>query len=871
MASRALGGTVGASTLPLRFGGNTIWGEYFGGRLDEIRVYRRALSAAEVRTDMDTPVTAGAPPSGPERTGQFAPPTTWPLVPVHIAMLSNGKVAVWDGFDAAVNSERVWDPATNTFEPVPNGRNLFCAGHVTLPDGRLFIAGGHVAAYEGTKDTHIFNPANRSWFRAPDMQRARWYPTVTTLPDGRILTLSGDNITLNTPSQPVPLTNASDTLPEIYNVDTNSWSSLPSAQRRMPLYPFMFVLPDGRVFDAGPDLNTRTLNVATGQWTNVGASPIDGHSAVMYRPGKILKSGTWADPDFPNRLVTNRAATIDMTEANPSWREAAPMHNPRSYHTLTSLPDGTVLATGGATSSDGITQSRAVLSAELWDPDTDTWTEMASGQRPRLYHSSSVLLPDGRVLLAGGGAFGPAVNETNAEIYSPPYLFKGPRPAITQAPVTMRHGQSYTVNSPDAGRIQKVALMRMGSVTHNFDMDQRFMNLTFRPGSGAGTLEVDAPANPNVAPPGRYMLFLIDDKGVPSVASLLQVQNGTADTQPPTQPGGPTASVSGADVTLSWSAASDDRGVTEYRVHRSTTSGFTPSAANRIATVTSGTSYSDRGLAPGNYFYAVVAADAAGNLSPASREEPATVQPDTTAPTVSIGAPANGATVSGTIGVDASASDDRGVSSVQFRLDGANLGAADTSAPYSTNWDTAGVANGSHQLTAVARDAAGNATTSSAVNVTVDNRPPDVTGLVAAYGFEEPSGTTVSDESGTGNVGTISGATRSAAGRFGSALSFDGVNDWVTVPDAASLDLTTGMTLEAWLRPSALNGWQSAAVKEQTGGLTYGLYSNTNNSRPSAQRVHQHRARRARDRRAGREHVDPRGGRLRRLRPCAST
>ena len=180
--------------------------------------------------------------------------------------------------------------------------------------------------------------------------------------------------------------------------------------------------------------------------------------------------------------------------------------------------------------------------------------------------------------------------------------------------------------------------MRMGSVTHNFDMDQRFMNLTFRPGSGAGTLDVDAPANPNVAPPGRYMLFLIDDKGVPSVASLLQVQNGTADTQPPTQPGGPTASVSGADVSLSWSAASDDRGVTEYRVHRSTTSGFTPSAANRIATVTSGTTYSDRGLAPGNYFYAVVAADAAGNLSPASREEPATVQPDTTAPTVSIGA-----------------------------------------------------------------------------------------------------------------------------------------------------------------------------------------------------------------------------------------
>ena len=138
------------------------------------------------------------------------------------------------------------------------------------------------------------------------------------------------------------------------------------------------------------------------------------------------------------------------------------------------------------------------------------------------------------------------------------------------------------------------------------------------------------------------MLFLIDDKGVPSVASPLQVQNGTADTQPPTQPGGPTASVSGADVNLSWSAAGDDRGVTEYRVHCSTTSGFTPSAANRLATVTSGTTYSDRGLTPGSYFYVVVAADAAGNPSPASREEPATVQPDTTAPSVSIGRPPTG-------------------------------------------------------------------------------------------------------------------------------------------------------------------------------------------------------------------------------------
>ena len=119
----------------------------------------------------------GAPPgAGPEVTGQFAPPVTWPLVPVHIATLSNGKIAVWDGFDAALNSERVWDPATGQFDPIPSGRNLFCAAHVTLPDGRLFIAGGHIEANVGLKDTHIYNPSSRTWFRGTDMARGALVP-----------------------------------------------------------------------------------------------------------------------------------------------------------------------------------------------------------------------------------------------------------------------------------------------------------------------------------------------------------------------------------------------------------------------------------------------------------------------------------------------------------------------------------------------------------------------------------------------------------------------------------------------------------------------------------------------------------------------
>src|SRR4029450_2650848 len=158
--------------------------------------------------------------------------------------------------------------------------------------------------------------------------------------------------------------NYSDTLPEIYNPATNNWTSMPSASRKMPLYPFMFVLPNGKLFDPAPDKVTRPLDLTTGQWTTVGTSSVDGQSAVMYRPGKILKSGTWSDPEFPGRPVTGRAAAIDMTAAPPPWGGGGAMHYSRASHTLTVLPDGKVLATGGQTATDGIDERTGVLATE---------------------------------------------------------------------------------------------------------------------------------------------------------------------------------------------------------------------------------------------------------------------------------------------------------------------------------------------------------------------------------------------------------------------------------------------------------------------------------------------------------------------------
>ncbi len=255
-SSTASSGPMVPGSGPLSIGGNGIESEWFRGLIDEVRVYDRALSVAEIQGDMATPVgePASAPPGQPaSAVGSWTPPQNWPVVAVHTSMLSNGKVVTWDAFGAAVGSERVWDPATGAFQSTPSGINLFCAGHALLPDGRLFAAGGHELAYVGLRDTKLFNPLTGTWTAGPDMARGRWYPTTTTLADGRILIVSGDGIVdSNNPFFVRP----SNTIPEIYDPKTNTISSMPSAGRLMPLYPYMFVAPDGRVVDAGPDQTT---------------------------------------------------------------------------------------------------------------------------------------------------------------------------------------------------------------------------------------------------------------------------------------------------------------------------------------------------------------------------------------------------------------------------------------------------------------------------------------------------------------------------------------------------------------------------------------------------------------------------------------
>jgi hypothetical protein len=673
---------------------------------------------------------AGSSASGPppSQIGQWSAPVPWPIVAVHMTLLPTGNVIAYDGFDAELNSERIWNPTNGTFTPVPYGRNLFCAGHVLLPDGRALIVGGHVSADNGLADTTIFNPSNNTWTREPDMSVGRWYPTATEMGDGKVFVLAGDNIVQNQPGTAHAFTDSSvNSLPEVFDPVANQWTDLTSSKINSPLYPQLFVLSDGRIVDVGPDTTTRTITPGTWQWQTLGTSPFDAMSAVMYRPDKIMKAGAWADPDFNGTsayAAHGRTAVLDMTQASPAWRETAAMNFPRSYENLTLLPDGTVLASGGESSSDGVDLTKAVLPAEIWDPTTEKWTTVASLTNGREYHSTSLLLPDGRVLMAGGGQLpgSGATDQKNAEIYSPPYLFKGARPTISSTPGTIQYGSNFTVQTPDAASITKVALIRTPSVTHAFDQNARYIPLSFT--AGSGQLTVQAPANGNAAPPGYYMLFILNGNGVPSVASFVRFPAPWEDTQAPTTPSGLTATSGTSSVALSWTAATDNVGVSVYDVYRSTTSGFTPSAANQVGTSAT-TTFTDSGLGAGTYYYLVRAEDAAGNIGPPSNQASATItSSDTTPPTVSVTAPAAGATVSGTVTVTANASDNVAVAGVQFKLDGVNLGAEDTTSPYSVSWDTTTATNASHTLTAVARDTSSNTTTSATVAVTVNNTAP---------------------------------------------------------------------------------------------------------------------------------------------------
>jgi len=458
--------------------------------------------------------------------GQWTTLKTLPFFPVHSHLLPTGNVMIWPG-DAGIsgNDPRLWNPADQTVTTLAKpGYDLFCSGHAFLAGGRLFVAGGHIQNGVGLPKASLYDPSSNTWAAAPDMNAGRWYPTVTTLANGDALVVSGfvDN------------TIGVNTLPQVYETATGAWRSLTSAQLSVDTYPMVFLAPNGLVFHGAPSQITRYLDTSgTGTWSFVANSNFgyrDYGSAVMYADGKILLVGGGDPP-------TNTAEVIDLNQPSPSWRSVEPMRIARRQLNTTLLPDGTVLVTGGTSGPGFNDATNPVYPAELWDPATESWRTLASATVPRLYHSGAVLLPDGRVLSSGGNDY------PTPEAFSPPYLFKGARPTMSAVPSTIGYGQHFSVQTPNAASITKVTLIRIGSVTHAFNQNQRLSVLSFTPGSGL--LDIVAPATADVAPPGHYLLFSVNGNGAPSVGNVVRLAAGLALTVSTSGPGSVTSSPAG--------------------------------------------------------------------------------------------------------------------------------------------------------------------------------------------------------------------------------------------------------------------------------------------------------------------------------------
>ncbi|HLY77284.1 MAG TPA: galactose oxidase-like domain-containing protein, partial [Thermoplasmata archaeon] len=314
---------------------------------------------------------------------------------------------------------------------------------------------------------------------------------------------------------------------QVMQFGTGTWRTLTGASRGMTFYPMLHLAPNGQVFYAGPETVCGFLDTSgAGAWNYTTPSTVglrDYGCSVLYGTGKIINLGGGNfNPTDPNTgTPTNTAEVIDITVPSPTWRLVAPMSYARRQCNALLLPDGTILVTGGTNGPGFNDQPGAILAAELWDPVAETWKVLAGMSVGRTYHSETVLLPDGRVLSQGGGHGGNGIDTFNAEVYSPPYLFKGPRPGITSAPTIVIFGQNFTVQTPDAASVASVTLLATSSVTHSTNMHQRILRPAWS--AGAGSISVTAPSDPNLCPPGPYLLFLLDARGVPSVGQMMNI------------------------------------------------------------------------------------------------------------------------------------------------------------------------------------------------------------------------------------------------------------------------------------------------------------------------------------------------------------
>jgi type 1 glutamine amidotransferase len=534
-------------------------------------------------------LTADCSPPAKDRAGAWSGVTPWPLVPINMALTSDGKVQSfgsvggwgndttpydWTGNDSVTQGGQmevdIWDPAQARnlanlragILPNTTYTDLFCAMQVQNPHDHstMTVGGDDGLGGNAPNDAAIgvtsYSTNNGLQNKAP-MNYPRWYPTGTTMPNGDIV-VQGGSLRGGT-GGPGVLT------PEIYTPQSGSgWKTLDGARSPAAYgdggsdhagadenrwwYPRAFVAPGSgtlfnisgtQMFELNPAGNNGTGQLVlrgtlpsgiANQGTN--GNPVGATStATMYRPGKILQvgGGWWGNGGGPDGARAGFTVDITGGTASPVVTATKPMKYQRHWATSTVLPDGDVLVTGGGRENNG--NGGYVTNAEIWDPDTGNWSEVAVPyEHARLYHSAALLLPDGRVMMGGGGTPGPR-NYTDVEYYSPSYLFNGdqlaPRPVINTAPAKIGYNGGFAITA--SGTVSRVTLVRNGSVTHGFNNDQNFQDLAFS--QSGGTVNITAPANGTYAPPGSYMLFVWDASGTPSVAKIVKIDPSVKLTQ----------------------------------------------------------------------------------------------------------------------------------------------------------------------------------------------------------------------------------------------------------------------------------------------------------------------------------------------------
>jgi galactose oxidase len=496
-------------------------------------------------------------------------PSTWtpvislPVTPIAIANLPNGNILMWSAYapytyegDIGTASGQtytgVFNPTTETSTDVlvtNTGADMFCPGTAVLPDGTVLVNGG-----SSSPKTSLYSPTTSTWSISGEMNIPRGYEADTLLSYGTLSNGVLSNVQVLTLGGSWSGAEGGKT-GEIWNSSTGTWTVLsgvpetnivgpdPQGIYRGDNHLWMFAQSNGAVFQAGPSAQMNWITTSgNGSIESAGNRGTDPYSingnAVLYDVGKILKVG--GAPAYQQSTgttyATNSAYLIDITAGvgePPTVTQLTPMSYERAFSNSVVLPNGNVVVIGGQSIPEPFTDSAAILVPEIWSPVTQKFSLLNPMQTPRTYHSTAILLPDGRVFVGGGGQCGTgcAQNHLNAEILTPPYLLNADssaatRPVISSASASASLGGTISASTTSA--VASFVLMRLSATTHTVNNDQRRIPLTIattKAGTnGAQTYTLTMPsADPGVVLPGYYMLFALNAAGVPSVSTTIQI------------------------------------------------------------------------------------------------------------------------------------------------------------------------------------------------------------------------------------------------------------------------------------------------------------------------------------------------------------